>query len=44
LDRLLDPNNIKELQDVLEYHVIAGAAVHKADLKSIQNLGGGLEN
>ena len=42
LDRLLDPNNIKELQDVLEYHVIAGAAVHKADLKSIQNLGGGL--
>ena len=44
LDRLLDPKNIKELQDVLEYHVIAGAAVHKADLKSIQNLGGGLEN
>ena len=42
LDRLLDPKNIKELQDVLEYHVIAGAAVHKADLKSIQNLGGGL--
>ena len=44
LDRLLDPKNIKELQDVLEYHVIAGAAVHKADLKSIQNPGGGLEN
>ena len=44
LDRLLDPKNIKGLQDVLEYHVIAGAAVHKADLKSIQNLGGGLEN
>merc|ERR1712072_912280 len=38
LDRLLDPNNIKELQDVLEYHVIAGAAVHKADLKSIQRV------
>ena len=39
LDRLLDPKNIKELQDVLEYHVIAGAAVHKSDLKSIQKLG-----
>merc|ERR1711981_1357720 len=38
LDRLLDPKNIKELQDVLEYHVIAGAAVHKADLKSIQRV------
>merc|ERR1712100_452020 len=38
LDRLLDPKNIKELQDVLEYHVIAGAAVHKADLKFIQKV------
>merc|ERR1711977_813490 len=38
LDRLLDPKNIKELQDVLEYHVIAGAAVHKSDLKSIQRV------
>merc|ERR1711981_1560961 len=38
LDRLLDPKNIKELQDVLEYHVIAGAAVHKADLKFTQRV------
>merc|ERR1712072_1035743 len=38
LERLLDPKNIKELQDLLEYHVIAGAAVHKADLKSIQRV------
>ena len=28
LKHLLDPKNIKELDAVLEYHVIAGAAVH----------------
>jgi len=38
LERLLDPKNIKELQDLLEYHVIAGAAVHKADLKFTQKV------
>ena len=38
LERLLDPKNIKELQDLLEYHVIAGAAVHKADLKFTQRV------
>merc|ERR1711990_1187594 len=38
LDHLLDPKNIKELQAVLEYHVIAGAAVHAADLKEYQKV------
>merc|ERR1711959_452567 len=33
LKKLLDPSNIKELDAILEYHVISGAAVHKADLK-----------
>merc|ERR1711865_1253109 len=36
LAHLLDPKNIKELQLVLEYHVISGAAIHAADLKSFQ--------
>jgi hypothetical protein len=36
LAHLLDPANIKELQSVLEYHVIAGAAVFSKDLKSFQ--------
>merc|ERR1719487_1631433 len=38
LDHLLDPKNIKELQAVLEYHVIAGAAVHSKDLKPTQSV------
>merc|ERR1712232_330975 len=38
LKRLLDPKNIKELDAVLEYHVIAGAAVHAADLKPEQKV------
>merc|ERR1711907_739278 len=38
LAHLLDPKNIKELQAVLEYHVIAGAAVHAADLKEYQKV------
>merc|ERR1712166_1030605 len=36
LAHLLKPENIKELQLVLEYHVIPGAAIHAADLKSFQ--------
>ena len=38
LDRLLDPRNIKELQAVLEYHVVAGAAVFAKDLKPVQDV------
>jgi len=30
---LLDPKNIKALQAVLEYHVVAGSAVHSFDIK-----------
>merc|ERR1712151_1206717 len=33
LEKLLDPKNIKLLDAVLEYHVVAGAAVHAKDLK-----------
>merc|ERR1712032_18746 len=33
LKRLLEPKNIKLLDAVLEYHVVAGAAVHAKDLK-----------
>merc|ERR1711885_11577 len=33
LEKLLDPKNIKELDAILEYHVVAGAAVHAKDLK-----------
>ena len=33
LKKLLEPKNIKELDDILEYHVVAGAAVHSKDLK-----------
>merc|ERR1712147_141609 len=33
LQKLLDPKNIKELDAILEYHVVAGAAVHAKDLK-----------
>merc|ERR1712139_265491 len=38
LDHLLDPKNIKELDAVLEYHVLSGVAVSKADLKSEQKV------
>merc|ERR1711981_383707 len=38
LEHLLDPKNIKELDNILEYHVIAGAAVYKEDLKSDQKV------
>merc|ERR1712222_206429 len=33
LKKLLDPKNIKELDAILEYHVVEGAAVHSKDLK-----------
>merc|ERR1711935_1187942 len=33
LASLLEPKNIKELQDILKYHVIAGTAVYVKDLK-----------
>jgi len=33
LEKLLDPKNIKLLDAILEYHVVAGAAVHSKDLK-----------
>jgi len=35
LDYLLDPKNVKELQEVLELHVIAGAALKSTDLKPV---------
>merc|ERR1719506_1991215 len=38
LKRLLDPANIKELVDILTYHVIAGAAVFAKDLKPEQSV------
>jgi uncharacterized surface protein with fasciclin (FAS1) repeats len=38
LKKLLEPKNIKELDAVLEYHVIAGAAVHAKDLKPFQEV------
>merc|ERR1712032_565868 len=34
LKKLLDPKNIKELDAILEYHVVEGAAVHAKDLKA----------
>jgi len=36
LKYLLEPANIKKLQAVLEYHVVAGAAVYSKDLKEYQ--------
>jgi len=38
LDHLLQPENIKELQDVLEYHVVAGARVYAAMLKNREQI------
>jgi len=37
LDHLLDPANIKELDDVLTYHVALGS-VHSTDLKNKENI------
>merc|ERR1712153_188797 len=38
LASLLEPKNIKQLQSILEYHVISGAAVRAEDLKASQNV------
>jgi uncharacterized surface protein with fasciclin (FAS1) repeats len=38
IKHLLEPKNIKELDAVLEYHVIAGAAVHAKGLKPFQEV------
>merc|ERR1711998_822593 len=38
LAHLLDPKNIKELDEILEYHVIAGTAIHAKDLKEFQKV------
>merc|ERR1711998_324749 len=38
LDHLLEPKNIKELQAVLEFHVISGAAVFAKDLQAFQKV------
>ena len=37
LAHLLDPANIKELQKVLEFHVVQGAAVYSKDLKQFES-------
>ena len=38
LHSLLEPKNIKQLDAVLEYHVVAGAAVYSKDLKASQQV------
>merc|ERR1719353_1447915 len=38
LKNILDPQNIKTLDSILEYHVISGAAVHSKDLKASQHV------
>ena len=38
LKSLLDPENIKELQAVLEYHIAAGSAVYSKDLKNHERI------
>jgi len=38
LKSLLEPKNIQQLQSILEYHVISGAAVRAEDLKASQNV------
>merc|ERR1719201_2920358 len=38
LKSLLEPKNIKQLDAVLEYHVVAGAAVYSKDLKPSQHV------
>merc|ERR1719454_2850989 len=38
LNSLLEPKNIKQLDAVLEYHVVAGAAVFSKDLKASQKV------
>merc|ERR1711935_880220 len=38
LTRLLDPKNIKELDSILDYHVISGDAVYTEDLQASQDV------
>merc|ERR1712032_121052 len=38
LARLLEPKNVKDLVDILTYHVVSGAAVYSKDLKPTQNV------
>merc|ERR1712151_588980 len=38
LDRLLEPKNVKELANILTYHVVSGAAVYSKDLKPTQEV------
>merc|ERR1719440_2611822 len=38
LNKLLEPKNIKQLQSVLEYHVVSGAAVYSKDLQPRNNV------
>merc|ERR1711937_357373 len=38
LQKLLEPKNVKQLVDILTYHVVAGAAVYSKDLKPTQNV------
>merc|ERR1712222_206515 len=38
LKNILDPQNIKTLDSILEYHVVSGAAVHSKDLKASQHV------
>merc|ERR1712203_1210707 len=38
LNTLLEPKNRKQLDAILEYHVVAGAAVYSKDLKASQQV------
>merc|ERR1711965_163905 len=38
LNHLLDPANLAELQAVLKYHVVSGAAVKSSDLQATQDV------
>merc|ERR1712151_831566 len=38
LNKLLEPKNIKQLQSVLEYHVVSGAAVYSKDLHPVNHV------
>merc|ERR1712151_895702 len=38
LSNLLDPKNLKQLDDVLEYHVVSGAAVYSKDLQPVNHV------
>merc|ERR1712032_1781440 len=38
LGRLLEPENVEELADILKYHVVSGAAVYSKDLQAAQDV------